>query len=138
MHDSFQRTYELARDREYIERIQMVTVRGEPLGLAQEHGLFGSKRWFAALEERALATTRLEGVIRGVGVDPRGWPQFELEVDGERTTWGLEGDPKAYRPGARARIDFVDVAYANPSPGSDAEARVVLGIWIECPEPASG
>lgn len=125
--------YDLAKDREYIERIQKATVEASELALQTEHGLFGSAKWWAAIRDGTVPTQRLEGVITRVGRNPvNDWPEFEIEVEGELSTWALEGDLGMYRAGKRVRVEYVTQRYQKPLPGSgDASTRVVLGIWVE-------
>jgi hypothetical protein len=125
--------YDLAKDREYIERIQKATVEASELALRTEHGLFGSGKWWAAIRDGTVPTQRLEGVIARVGRNPvNDWPEFEVESNGALSTWALEGDLGMYRAGKRVRIDYITQRYQKPLPGSaDDSARVVLGIWVE-------
>lgn len=123
--------YDLARDREYVERVQKATIDGGDFALSQEHGLFGSSRWWQALRSGELASRELTGVIARVYLNASNWPEFEVEADGERSSWALEGAPGRYRPGKRARIQYVMLRYARPPEDGEAETRVVTGIWVE-------
>jgi hypothetical protein len=130
MSSDWVQVYDLARDREYVERVQKVTVEGGALALASDHGLFGSRRWWEALRDGVLPRLAAEGVIARVGVNASSWPEFELESGGERSSWALEGDPSRYPVGARARVEYVMQRYARPAPGHEDRARVVIGIWV--------
>lgn len=143
MSEAYDRIYDLRRDREYVERIQMATVQDSDFALEREHGLLGSKQWWAAIEDCAIETTRVDGTIVDVRVNPDNWPEFEVEsiaaggagagpgAGGERSTWALEGEVGRYRVGAAVRIEYVELRYANPAPGGPDTTRVVLGIWVE-------
>jgi hypothetical protein len=133
MNTDFLKVYDLARDREYIERIQKATVEGGELALRTDHGLFGSAKWWAAIRDGTVPTQRLEGAISRVGRNPLSdWPDFEVDSKGERSTWALEGDLNMYRVGKRVRIEYVTQRYQEPLPGSGGDStRAVLRIWIE-------
>lgn len=133
MNTDFLKVYDLAKDREYIERIQKATVEGSELALRTDRGLFGSAKWWAAIRDGTVPTRRLEGSITRVGRSPvSDWPDFEVESEGGRSTWALEGDLAMYRVGKRVRIEYVTQRYQRPLPGSgDDSTRVVLGIWVE-------
>ena len=122
--------YSLEKDREYVERVQMATVQGGDFAIRPNHGLFGSKPWWDAIRGGSVPTHRVDGVI--VQIYRRGeWPEFEIEVDGERSTWALDGDAEFYAVGKRVRIDFVTLEYQKPQPDGERSTRVVLGIWVE-------
>ena len=129
MNDRMLQTYDLEKDREYVERIQMATVQSAEFALRTEHGLLGTQRWWAALASGDIPTLRAEGRIVDVRVDA-GWPEFELEVDGVLSSWCLEGDVQAYQIGNVARVDFVELEYQEPVDG-DASVKVVLRILVE-------
>jgi hypothetical protein len=133
MTTDFVQVYGLARDREYIERIQKATVEASELALRTEHGLFGSAKWWAAIRDGTIPTQRLEGAIARVGRNAvSDWPEFEVESNGELSTWALEGDLSMYRAGKRVRIEYVTQRYQKPLPGSGEDStRAVLGIWVE-------
>jgi hypothetical protein len=77
-----------------------------------------------------VPTHRVDGVI--VQLYRRGdWPEFEIEADGERSTWALDGDAKCYAVGKRARVEYVTLEYQKPQSGGERSTRVVLGIWVE-------
>ncbi len=127
----FYQAYSFERDREYIERLQAATVQGSEFALDSEHGLVGSKPWWDAIGESKLATTRVEGEVVDIRVNSGGWPEFEVDSNGESSTWCLEGDIKTYRVGGRVRIDYVMVRYAKPPSEDDDAAKIVIGIWVE-------
>jgi len=122
--------YSLEKDREYIERVQMATVQSGEFAIRCDHGLFGSQQWWDAIRDATVPTHRVDGVI--VQIYRRGdWPEFEIEADGERSTWALDGDAGRYAVGKRARVEFVTLEYQKPQPDGERSTRVVLGIWVE-------
>ena len=123
--------YDLERDHEYIERLQMASVEASEFALSREYGLIGSASWWQAIGAEKISPSELTGRIARVYINSANWPEFELESDGERSTWALEGEATRYRIGKHARIRCVMLPYANPAPGGDSEAQIVTGIWIE-------
>jgi hypothetical protein len=124
--------YDLARDREYVERVQAASARGDDLALRRDHGIFGSAPWWSAIRSGEIETLRVEGTISRLYRNAADWPEFELDAgDGERSHWSLDGDVSRYCVGKAARVEYVLQEYQQPR-GRDGEAtRVVLGIWIE-------
>ena len=131
MSEALTQVYDLARDREYVERVQMASVQASEYALAKEHGLFGSQAWWDAVADGSLPKHVVEGRITRVYVNQANWPEFEIERDGELSTWALEGEASRYTAGKLARIEYVMQRYASPAPGSDPETQVVIGIWVE-------
>ena len=126
----FIHVYDLEKDREYVERVQAATVQGGEFALRIDHGLFGTDQWWAAIRNGDVPTERLEGMI--VQLYKTGeWPEFAVEVDGERSSWAMDGDVGRYRVGKGVHIEFITAEYRKPPPEADASTRVVLGIWVE-------
>jgi len=127
----YHQVYSLERDREYIERLQAASVQRSEFALEADHGLVGSTRWWQALRDGAIPTTCIEGQIVDIRVNAGNWPEFEVDSNGESSTWALEGEIKAYCIGAAVRIDYATVRYAAPPPGADADVKIVLEIRVE-------
>jgi hypothetical protein len=127
----FYEAYSFERDREYIERLQAATVGKDDFALSSENGLVGSKPWWDAIRDGRISTTRVEGVVVDIRLNAGSWPEFEVDADGESSTWCLEGDIKTYRVGGLVRIDYVVLRYAKPASESDSAAKIVTGIWVE-------
>ena len=53
MEDGYTQTYDLKRDREYVERLQLASVKASEFALESQHGLFGSGRWCEAVRDMA-------------------------------------------------------------------------------------
>jgi len=127
----FYEAYSLERDREYIERLQAATVQHGEFALSSENGLVGSKPWWDAIQDGRIPTTRVEGEVVDIRLNAGSWPEFEVDSDGESSTWCLEGDIKSYRVGGLVQIDYVLVRYAKPPSEGDDAAKLVTGIWVE-------
>ena len=122
--------YDLERDREYVERVQKACVEKSEFALVNNHGLFGSTAWWDAIRQGALPTRNVEGTIAQISKHA-GWPEFELDSDGERSTWALDGKVEAYKVGKRARVELVTQEFLKPPSESERETPIVIGIWVE-------
>ena len=133
MSGSFVAAYDLEKDREYVERIQVATVQETEHALRTDHGLLGSRRWWEAVADGSIPTRRVEGTISAVRVNAGNWPEFEVEADGERSTWALEGALHDYQVGSAVRVEFVELSFLKaPADGHDT-VQVVLRILVEAP-----
>lgn len=130
MEDGYTQTYDLVRDREYVERLQLAMVEGSEFALESQHGLFGPKRWWQAVRDGSIARHRVDGEIVDVRLNGN-WPEFEVDVRGGRTSWCLEGDVERYRIGCGVRIDYVVQRYHTPAKDCRGDSvKVVLEIWV--------
>jgi hypothetical protein len=131
MGEEWLEVYDLARDREYLERLQLATLEAAEFALASDHGLPGSGQWWTAIRDGSIPTHGVEGTITDVRVAGN-WPEFEVDENGELTTWCLEGDIRSYRVGVGARIDYVIQRCQNPPKTSgDDSVKIVLRIFLE-------
>ena len=131
MREDWVEVYDLARDREYLERLQLATLESSEFALVSDHGLPGSGQWWTAVREGSIPTRHLDGTISDVRVAGN-WPEFEVDADGELTTWCLEGDVKSYRVGIGVRIDYLlqRCRHAPEKHGEDS-VKIVLKILLE-------
>jgi hypothetical protein len=131
MDEEFVEAYNLNRDRAYIEQLQLAVAQSSEFALVSDHGLPGSKQWWEAIGDGTIPTLTVEGEVVDVRVVAN-WPEFEIDTDGERTTWCLEGDIRSYRVGQQARIEYVLLRLQKPRPEeSDNTAKIVLRIQLE-------
>jgi hypothetical protein len=131
MDEEFVEVYNLSRDRAYIEQLQLAVAQSSEFALASDHGLPGSKQWWDAIGDGTIPALTVEGQV----VDTRvvaNWPEFEIDTDGERTTWCLEGDIQTYRVGQQAKVEYVLQRLQTPRPKEDDNtAKIVLRIQLE-------
>ena len=131
MREELVEVYDLARDREYLERLQRATVSSGEFALASDHGLPGSTQWWTAVRDGSIPTHSVEGTITDVRI-ANNWPEFEVDADGELTTWCLEGDIKSYRVGIGVRVDYVTPrCQRHPATDGEDTVKVVLRILLE-------
>ena len=131
MGKEFVEAYNLNRDRAYIEQLQLAIAQSSEFALASDHGLPGSKQWWAAISDGTIPTHTIEGDVIDIRVVAN-WPEFEIDAAGANSTWCLEGDIKSYRVGQQAKVDYVLQRLQKPRPEeSDNTAKVVLRIQLE-------
>ncbi len=129
MDAGYTHTHDLTRDRQYVERLQLASVKASEFALASPHGLFGSGRWWESVRDGSIPTHRVEGTIVDVRINGN-WPEFEVLAEEELTTWCLEGDVKSYSVGSGVRISYVTQHYAAPSGRDEDSVKVVLKTWV--------
>ena len=130
MASEFLQVYDLERDREYVERVQKACVEKGEFALKSDHGLLGTKAWWDAIREGTIPTHRVEGTIVTISKQG-GWPEFEIDVDGERSTWALDGKVEAYTVGKQARVAYLKQEFLKPAADAERETPIVIGIWVE-------
>ena len=131
MGDEWVEVYDLARDREYLERLQLATLDSGGFTLVSDHGLPGSSQWWTAIRDGSIPTHGVEGAISDIRVAGN-WPEFEVDANGKLTTWCLEGDIKAYRVGIGARVDYViQRCQGSPEMSGEDSVKIVLKILLE-------
>ncbi len=131
MREEWVEVYDLARDREYLERLQLATIKSNEFALVSEHGLPGSEQWWTAVHEGSIPTQGVEGTINDIRV-VGDWPEFEVDANGELTTWCLEGDIKSYRVGIGVRVEYlVQRCQRSSEPHGEDSVKVVLRIMLE-------
>ena len=131
MREEWVEVYDLARDREYLERLQLATIKSNEFALVSEHGLPGSEQWWTAVHDGSIPTQGVEGTINDIRI-VGDWPEFEVDANGELTTWCLEGDIKSYRVGIGVRVDYViQRCQRSSEPHGEDSVKVVLRILLE-------
>ena len=83
MSEKLLEVYDLARDREYLERLQLATVESGEFALVSDHGLPGSRQWWTAVRDGSIPTHRVEGTITDVGYPH--WPRLSSQRVGAAT-----------------------------------------------------
>ena len=130
MREELAEVYDLARDREYLERLQLATVESGDFALVSDHGLPGSGQWWAAVRDGLIPTQSVEGKIADVRIAGN-WPEFEVDANGELTTWCLEGDIKFYRVGIGVIVDYVmQRCQRSPAANGEDSVKIVLRILL--------
>jgi len=120
------RIYELRADEKRISQVQEET--------AQVDGLFGTKKWWAAIQAGSIERRTVEGTITEARPTSMPDPQeFRMRTpDGSELTGVRHGDPTRYVEGLRIRFDYVTIQRSADVPSELATtADVVIAVWIE-------
>ena len=117
--------YELCADEERIRQVQEET--------AQVDGLFGTKKWWAAIKAGSIESRTVEGMITEARPTSLPDPQkFRMRTpDGSELTGVRHGDPTRYVQGLRIRFEYVTVRRPSDAPSELDTADVVIAVWIE-------
>ena len=101
---------------------------------AEVDGLFGTKKWWAAIKAGSIECRTVEGMITEAKPTSLPDPQeFRMSTpDGSELTGVRHGDPTRYVEGLRLRFDYVTVQRKADAPSELATTEnVVIAVWIE-------
>jgi hypothetical protein len=130
MSDDWVKVYDLAQDQDTIALVQKASLQTHDFGFLPEIALFGSKEWWAAVEDGRIPRHVVEGVISRVYMSGHGdRPEFEIESGGQITRWTRFGDQKVYKAGRRVRLEYV--LQRPKKPWRSGEIEQILQIVIE-------
>ena len=147
------KVYDLRKDKEWVRRVQQASIHAKEHALTNEHGLFGSKRWWGAVENGKIEKRTAEGVIERIyGDESCGmFPEFEISSNEGKRSFVCKWDRmfcedfirsrKAgyYEVGKRAKVVYSIMKRRRPMAIDDgrggvdymSENRQILEIWIE-------
>jgi len=124
------KVYDLAEDHETIRQGQEATQTSEFFGAEPEIALIGTDEWWQAIEEGQMARHTICGVISRVYMAGHGdWPEFEVDVLGEKSRWTRLGPDELYRIGNEVKIEYISEKL-KPHWGS-REIKLTLRILIK-------
>jgi hypothetical protein len=127
--------YDLKNDKRKIKQIQNATLNTKDFGLQIEHGLFGSKEWWEAINQGLIPIIQAEGEITKLhgdlpAIDPFIW--FFTKSGNEEKRWTLSGEQSDYKIGKRVLIRYViQKGKIKLSANDNLEAEIILSIEIE-------
>lgn len=139
------KVYDLREDVEQIALMQRATLAPQAFGVVSDHGLVGSPDWWAAIADGRIPMHAVEGRISRIyksGLPSPDWEEFEIEADGEVSSWtrmtsgGAGGDAERvakgalYQVGRAVRITYVKLRFRQALQGLPFSKRV-LEIWID-------
>ncbi len=128
----FKTVYRFQDDKEAIKRLQKVSRDPKSdYGLKIENGLLvGTREWFNAVESGQFETMTIIGQISKVYMSGHNdYPEFEIDINGEKSTWTREGLDELYIVGKRIELTYVLQKFKRPwSTGSTT--KIVLEIKI--------
>ncbi len=132
--------YDLHHDKRAVKLIQDATLNTEDFGFKQEHGLFGSREWWQAIEQEMIPMKRIEGIISRVYMSGHNdFPEFEVISAEGKTSWERKGNDRYYVVGKRTKIIHVTQKFKKPleirGPRGHKELKIdtdmILEIWIQ-------
>ncbi|HEV2180148.1 MAG TPA: hypothetical protein VGR59_07500 [Gemmatimonadaceae bacterium] len=138
------KTYDIRQDAERIARIRASERSTTGLGLSPAQAPFGSPEWWAAIDDGRIPLYTVHGVISRLyvsGLPSPDWPEFEIDAEGERSSWprmtsdGPPGSPTRlardalYELGRPVLLKYVRQRLRHELPGK-AFIKTVLEIWI--------
>jgi hypothetical protein len=132
-----QTVYNLKDDKQKIAQTQRVSIdKSSPFGLKAENNLlFGSDKWFAAIENGEIKKHRIKGKISKVYMSGHNdWPEFEIENEEGKTSWTREGADSAYGVGRDAEIIYVEQKFKKPIAILGPFSKCVIQINIKIPD----
>ena len=131
---AYHSTYRFKNDKDSIKRIQNASKdKSSDSGVKIENGLLiGTKDWFKAIDNGEIEKHTLKGVISKVYMSGHNdWPEFEIDCDGNISSWTREGIDKNYEIGKRIEIDFVIQKFKRPIDILGPTTKQVIEIRIE-------
>ena len=134
MTDDLQTVYRLKDDKNEIEILQAASSDPKsPNGLKIENGLLvGTDNWFNAIDSGLLEKTTLHGTITKVFMSGHNdWPEFEMDVNGQRTNWTRCGKDDFYKVGKQIELTFVKQKFKRPIDILGPTTDLVTEIRIE-------
>jgi hypothetical protein len=115
-----------------IAAVQDATINSSWAGLIPDHGLFGSREWWEAVDDGDIPTHTLSGTIARVYMSGHNdYPEFEVIADGATSSWTRRGDDDTYVVGRGVVIEYVLQRYKTPLEGVGEHFQCVLRILIE-------
>lgn len=130
----FKTAYKFQDDKEAIQKLQKVSSDSKSdNGYKTENGLLiGTKEWFKAIEDGLIKKETVAGRISKVYMSGHNdWPEFEIESDGEKSSWTREGIDTLYEVGKKVELSYVLQKYKRPWDLTGPTAKQVMEIKIE-------
>jgi hypothetical protein len=102
-------------------------------GYKIENGLlFGTKGWFKAIDDGIIPKRIVKGFISRVYTTGHNdYPEFEIESEGEKTTWTLHGAQEAYQVGRLIELIYVELKYKRPNYVTGMISKCIIAISID-------
>ena len=124
--------YDLKEDKSSIESLQKASLNPDPeFGFKiSPYGLIGSPQWWQAVQGEVIPVHIVQGKIVNVYNTGHGnnFPEFDVNCNGNVSSWMLEGNKQYYKIGNEIRIMYVLQEYKIFHKGLGSESQVVLTI----------
>ena len=125
--------YDLKTDYRRIKMIQEASLdKKSYAGYKTENELlFGTNEWFNAIELGIIPKYSIKGIISRVYMSGHNdYPEFEIERNGDKTTWTREGIDEAYKVGKSIELIYVEQKYKRPKGIIGEISKCVIQIKI--------
>lgn len=130
------KVYDLSTDYEAISMVQDATLNTKDFGILPEVALYGSSKWWDAINDGRITTYKIEGVISRLFMSGHNdWPQFEIDSRGVKTQWTRLGENELYKEGREITLDYVIQKLRKQWEGAP-EQKEILRIFIKKNEEA--
>lgn len=141
MHQVYSLEQQIQSNPELVAQAQALTLdQSRPkMGLRGQHGLFGTERWWSAIESGLIKRITREGRITRVyrvGVDP-GSEANEVEFIDDGGSLRKDGlyfnhssERKFYREGRNIRIEYALDESKKSQPSNPDYIRITLNVFI--------
>jgi hypothetical protein len=127
------KVYDLAKDQEYMERVQHAAISWIPESGGQGRPMFGSPEWWNTVESGELESHWVTGSIRRpLWTGMNDFPEVEVEEESGRVSlWARRGNVTEYSKGRGIRIRWVTQKRKKPSKDMAEEMTIVVEVWLE-------
>ncbi len=125
--------YNLRNDFKTIQHLQNGMKSNDKIvGLKNTNGLFGSDKWWSAIENSKLQIHTLRGTILNTWPGHHGdYPEFEVvDEAGEHSKWGMESLDLHNEIGLVVEIDYV-IQFLKADNYGDGTTKCVIEIRSE-------
>ena len=122
--------YNLKDDKAYIKMVQDASLdKSSTSGLKIENGLlYGTKDWFNAIERGQIITQTISGTISKVYMSGHNdYPEFEIDSNGNKTSWTRKGIDNAYVVGRHVELIYVIQKFKR---GATTQCVIKINISI--------
>jgi len=131
MESKWIKIYDLAQDKELVSKVQQATMQTKDYGLVPEVALYGSKDWWEAIEKGVIQKHEIVGTISRVYMSGHNdWPEFEIDSDGEKSSWTRVGSDDFYEVGRRIKLVYV-VQKAKKSWTGSPYQKEVISVHVQ-------
>ena len=134
--DGYEAVYLLSDDQKRVTQVQKATLDTQEFGIAIDHGLFGSKEWWDAVQRGELPVHIVRGTICAMSMGPMNdWPVFRiLTADGSVTeSITREASPwtyTMYEIGRSVIWKYVETRHRHPNASLPPVHKTTLEVWV--------
>ena len=135
----YTKVYTLWDDARGVKNIQEATLNTADYGILQEHGLFGSREWWSAIDNGELAVHTVYGTICDLAMESMNdWPVFRILCDDGTVTESITRETlttisisdNLYQIGRRVIWQYVHVRHKKRVAFLPERGRHTVSIWV--------